>query len=302
MASADKEFPLSLKTLFDSCSEITSISLSCRTLGYNDRAYSDTFYDVEGKNEVISSNAHYNAANSMEYQNAIQNEIEIGKWLDGHINEYKSALHRQKNALKQSNGKRINENTKLTLKERKRKKALQNAAEEEEIQQLKQDLFDETVHRQQEISLIHRIQMSAASKCVAFPMSDFAATTETINSLSKERYLTKESLRIRDAKVLETIQSKRESDLLQGRLHEVTQKCRAIKEKNWKLWKVYQRLHNSPSGDHTNKPDVPSEDLCRLKKENELLKQCYLNIITGADIDWYSDHRLCKIMYELEKT
>ena len=333
--------------ILNSCSVITMTSLSCKTFGNEGESINTNLYcendDDDDDDDDDCRITDWNNKNTEKDNMNItrftdfKKEYEIGKWLDEQIEDYKAALIRQKSIYQQleETSKQSNYDedidghldVELALEEhrkRQRRRYHKNIDnKKQKLETLKQDLFDESVQRDQEHLLIHRIQMSAASSkyVSAYPPDQYSTPTIMSNALKKDvktstldrtksqkYYLMKESLRLRDDQVLKAIQNLNEMNKQKDNLMAITKNCYEIKDKNYKLWNhdVKQLRNHDPSITNSTKSNYlyvdndASKELKRLNKEIELFKASYMCIIAATGINWYFDDRLCQTMCKLE--
>lgn len=285
---------------------------------------------------------------------AIQDEIEIRNWLDAQIAEYQAAIARYNTkppssiinrAVNQAdetscniddeNGERIRQNSRKrplnhsTNKDHhdpppsKKTSKNNNDNIEEEIKELKQRLFNQTVNMEQENLLFHRMLMARSSQLTLYGTNKSNSNNKDTSEQSR-RILINEALEKRDANVLEAIKMKRKNDHFKERVDGVSNECRSWINKNLNLWNEIMSLPSNTHDENNKKTSTTNkssnienddkannikssrsskekEDEKRLRQELHLMNRCYLDIITASGVDWYSDSRLSTNMEKVSR-
>ena len=188
---------------------------------------------------------------------------------------------------------------------------------------LREQLFDETLQKQQEQLLLRRIQMATACMFTTFPeyaasirqrtlplsTDDFPDPYERTSQEAHALHLRQEALSARDYMVLATLDNVKEIEELRKHLNDVTRQCRSLQQENRVMWKeLLQLRENEEHARRTNSAALLSEKLDRddnqsatIHKEIVLLENALLHTIAGSGIDWHSNVRLRQALERLEK-
>ena len=223
-----------LAQLLDSCASITSLALSCRTLG----------------NPVTA-----------ELQLQISREVDKAKWLDCQIAKCRATLRRKKRP--REDGQQVESKKRLQLK-----------------------LFDEAVHRQQEVLLWERIRMSTE------------AQTQMTGQEGRESHavLVREAVVARDKQVEIVLKKRKERE--EAHRDEVVQdiekQCRMVQEENGKLLQEIRR--NEEIYKATSTADGTEN------KRTKMVQRALQDLIIGSGLDLHDDSRLLETVMKLERT
>jgi hypothetical protein len=183
----------------------------------------------------------------------IQTELELADWLDRHILDYRAAT-----VVSRVPG------------------TLQNPRQ---LRMQQQELFDESVRRQQEHLLLSRIEMSS--------IANESLQSHNLRQQS-ERILLEEAIQSRDEQVQISLEKIDQLNHVSTQLYDATQESLKMQTQNRSLWEQI-------SGDKTR---VEAET--SLATENRILKRVLQDILVGSELDWYADERLRDTMPKLE--
>lgn len=222
---ANNDTSIILQQMLDACTSVTKTALACPTLGsFSLRQISDGDFDDIGSNdddqEAVGRNST-SRSTSKEVQQTSEglqqtvtsdlsaeyaDELEIGKWLDSQIVEYRAALKRQeeedrlwnlgretaaanKGGVSPSDkGDAAEDDTSVAntairkVRAGSAPDAITIRRKERELKRLREDVFDETVRLQQERLLLSRLRMSAAAVYTSFPDSTTAKRSDAVSN------------------------------------------------------------------------------------------------------------------------
>ena len=321
ISSKDRGRNPALQQMIEACSSITRRALSCPTLGsygmLGDLNQHDT---VDSTKNMISVAA----------EDAYADEVEVAKWLDSQIIDYKAALLREaegKTALSDSSertegtfllqtskaagtgqfrqGKARSADSSICENaKRKRPKRNEVARKKERmLKTLREDLFDETVRAQQERLLLSRLRSAAAAVRTSFPViSKSTASTGDNDPEGEEifsRCLRREALRDRDSETVSALGKIKQVEILRAKLETTNAECRELQSKARNLWQRFNGVAPKAIMTEGNDSLYESDESATLSKENVVLRRALAEAIATSGIDWYYDERLTKIMASL---